>query len=76
MAFWDVLARAAEQPVVQLMGGVPSAIPAYDSYGIIDPTADENDILRSYKPDSERSRSSSAMATSVRTNRPCERSGK
>ena len=47
MAFWDVTARAAEQPVVQLMGGVPFAIPAYDSYGIIDPNADENDILRS-----------------------------
>jgi mandelate racemase len=47
MAFWDALARAAEQPVVQLMGGVPSAIPAYDSYGIVDPAADENEILRS-----------------------------
>ena len=37
MAFWDVTARAAEQPVVQLMGGVPCAISAYDSYGIVVP---------------------------------------
>jgi mandelate racemase len=47
MAFWDVMARAAQQPVVQLLGGVPSAIPTYDSYGIVDPAADENDILQS-----------------------------
>jgi mandelate racemase len=47
MAFWDATARAADQPVVQLLGGVPSPIPAYDSYGIVDPVADEGDILRS-----------------------------
>src|SRR6266478_6184722 len=47
MAFWDALGRALEQPVVRLLGGSPSALPAYDSYGIVDPVADEPAIRRS-----------------------------
>jgi len=40
MALWDALGRAAEQPVVRLLGGEPRPLPAYDSYGIIDPAKD------------------------------------
>jgi len=40
MALWDVLGRACGQPVVRLLGGEPSPIPAYDSYGVVDPKAD------------------------------------
>src|SRR5258706_15767226 len=38
---WDALGRALDQPVVRLLGGVPAGLPAYDSYGIVDPKADE-----------------------------------
>jgi mandelate racemase len=41
MACWDALGRALDQPVVRLLGGVPKELPAYDSYGIVDPKADE-----------------------------------
>jgi mandelate racemase len=47
MAFWDAIARALDQPVVCLLGGTPIPLAAYDSYGIIDPKADEKAILRS-----------------------------
>jgi mandelate racemase len=47
MAFWDATARAVNQPVVGLLGGAPVRLPAYDSYGIIDPKADEKAILSS-----------------------------
>ncbi len=47
MAFWDAIARALDQPVVCLLGGTPVSLPAYDSYGIIDPKVDEKAILRS-----------------------------
>lgn len=47
MAFWDVLARAADQPLVTLLGGSPRPIRAYDSYGAVDPVADEKDLKRS-----------------------------
>jgi len=47
MAFWDATARTLNQPVVGLLGGAPMRLPAYDSYGIIDPKADEKAILRS-----------------------------
>jgi len=45
MAIWDALARAAELPLVSLLGGTPSALPAYDSYGMVDPAADAK-VLR------------------------------
>jgi mandelate racemase len=47
MAFWDALGRALDQPVVRLLGGAAVALPAYDSYGIVDPAADEAVIRRS-----------------------------
>jgi mandelate racemase len=47
MAFWDVLGQAAGQPLAQLLGGSPRPIRAYDSYGAVDPKADEKDLRRS-----------------------------
>jgi mandelate racemase len=47
MALWDALGHAAEAPVAQLLGGTPRPIPAYDSFGIIDPAADGDAIARS-----------------------------
>jgi mandelate racemase len=47
MAFWDVLGQAAGQPLAKLLGGSPRPIRAYDSYGAIDPVADEKDLRRS-----------------------------
>ena len=45
MAFWDALGQAAGQPVATLLGGAPRPIRAYDSYGVVDPVADEK-VLR------------------------------
>jgi len=47
MALWDATARALDQPIVGLLGGTPARLAAYDSYGIVDPKADEKAILRS-----------------------------
>jgi mandelate racemase len=47
MAFWDILGKAAEQPVVQLLGGEPRPIRAYDSYGFVDAKSDSGNIQRS-----------------------------
>ena len=47
MALWDATARTLNQPVVGLLGGAPMPLPAYDSYGMIDPKADEKAILHS-----------------------------
>jgi mandelate racemase len=47
MAFWDALGQATGQPLAQLLGGSPRPIRAYDSYGVVDPIADENDLKRS-----------------------------
>jgi mandelate racemase len=47
MAFWDALGQAAGQPLATLLGGSPRAIRAYDSYGAVDPVADEKDLRRS-----------------------------
>src|ERR1700740_3085250 len=33
MAFWDILGKAANKPVVELLGGSPKPIRCYDSYG-------------------------------------------
>lgn len=41
MAVWDALGRAAGQPVARLLGAEPRGLRAYDSYGAIDPKADE-----------------------------------
>jgi mandelate racemase len=47
MALWDALGRALDQPVVALLGGRPAAVPAYDSFGTIDPAADEAALRQS-----------------------------
>ena len=64
MAFWDAIARTLDQPMATLLGGAPIALAAYDSYGMIDPKADEKVILSSVEAASGRSRSSSAKAIS------------
>src|ERR1700716_488274 len=46
MAFWDALGQMAGQPLAQLLGGSPRPIRAYDSYGVVDPIADEKDLKR------------------------------
>jgi len=47
MVLWDALAKAAGWPLVRLLGGTAAPLKAYDSYGIIDPRADEADIRAS-----------------------------
>ena len=47
MAFWDALGQLAGQPLARLLGGSPRPIRAYDSYGVVDPVADERDLRRS-----------------------------
>jgi mandelate racemase len=47
MAFWDALGQVAGQPLAQLLSGSPRPIRAYDSYGVVDPIADEKDLKRS-----------------------------
>jgi mandelate racemase len=47
MAFWDALGQIAAKPLVELLGGSPRPIRAYDSYGAVDPVADERDLRRS-----------------------------
>jgi mandelate racemase len=47
IALWDALARSLDQPVVRLLGGAPAPLAAYDSYGLIDPKADEKALVRS-----------------------------
>jgi mandelate racemase len=47
MAFWDALGQAAGKPLAALLGGSPRPIRAYDSYGAVDPLADEKDLRRS-----------------------------
>ena len=47
MALWDALGCAADLPVVSLLGGEVRPLPAYDSYGIIDPAKDAGLLERS-----------------------------
>src|SRR6201996_7621807 len=47
MAFWDILGKAANKPVVELLGGSPKPIKAYDSYGAVEADADEKALRRS-----------------------------
>lgn len=49
MALWDGLGQAAGLPVVSLLGGAPRALPAYDSYGVVDPREDRQDLENSLK---------------------------
>src|SRR5258705_7021618 len=47
MAFWDALGQAAGKGVVEMLGGSARPMRAYDSYGVVDPVADERDLRRS-----------------------------
>ena len=47
MALWDMRGRALQRPVVELLGGEAAPVPAYDSYGIVDPVADAPALERS-----------------------------
>jgi len=47
MASHDALGQVAGQPLAQLLGGSPRPMRAYDSYGVVDPVADEKDLKRS-----------------------------
>jgi mandelate racemase len=40
MALWDALGRHQGRPVVELLGGTPRPLPAYDSFGLVDPVKD------------------------------------
>jgi mandelate racemase len=47
MAYWDALGQVAGKPLAELLGGSPRPIKAYDSYGVVDPVADERVLRRS-----------------------------
>jgi mandelate racemase len=47
MAMWDALARSFDQPLATLLGGSVAPLPAYDSFGMIDPKRDEASIRAS-----------------------------
>jgi mandelate racemase len=47
MALWDALGRVRGVPVVTLLGGEAAGIPAYDSFGILDPAADRRALEQS-----------------------------
>jgi mandelate racemase len=47
MAFWDALGKAADQPVVRLLGGEAQPVRAYDSWGLVDPVRDASALERS-----------------------------
>jgi mandelate racemase len=47
MAYWDALGQCANKSVAELLGGSPKAIPAYDSYGAVDPVKDEKELRSS-----------------------------
>lgn len=38
MALWDAFARAADKPLWQVLGGVPKAVPIYESMGMMAPS--------------------------------------
>jgi mandelate racemase len=44
MALWDALGQAAGAPVCRLLGADPRPLPAYDSYGLVDPVKDRGQL--------------------------------
>ncbi len=42
MALWDAQGQAAGLPVARLLGGTIKPVPAYDSYGMVDPVRDRH----------------------------------
>jgi mandelate racemase len=49
MALWDALGQAAGMPVATLLGAEPRPMPAYDSYGIVDPDKDRDRLEATLK---------------------------
>jgi mandelate racemase len=47
MALWDALARSLEKPLAAVLGGSMAPLPAYDSFGMIDPKKDADAIRAS-----------------------------
>lgn len=47
MALWDILARSLDRPLARLLGGSVTPLPAYDSFGMVDPRKDETAIFAS-----------------------------
>ncbi len=47
MALWDLQGRAQRRSVAELLGGQAKPVPAYDSFGIVDPAADRAALERS-----------------------------
>ncbi|MBR0752524.1 mandelate racemase [Bradyrhizobium jicamae] len=47
MAYWDIIGQQAGRPLAELLGGTVKPIKAYDSYGVVDPIADERALRRS-----------------------------
>ncbi|MCP5371400.1 MAG: mandelate racemase [Hyphomicrobiales bacterium] len=47
MALWDAVGRAAGRSVAALLGGACRPLPAYDSYGSVDPAKDRKALQRS-----------------------------
>lgn len=47
MALWDALSKRLGVSLAELLGGRRSPVPAYDSYGIIDPVTDRSDLEES-----------------------------
>jgi mandelate racemase len=70
MALWDALARAMDVPLAALLGGEVRPLPAYDSFGTLDPRTGEPACPCWRHPSSaasRRSRSSLAQETSKAT---------
>jgi mandelate racemase len=49
MALWDALGRHDGRPVVELLGGTARPLPAYDSFGVVDPVKDRELLEASVK---------------------------
>jgi mandelate racemase len=49
MALWDALGRHHGRPVVELLGGAARPLPAYDSFGLVDPATDRASLEASVK---------------------------
>lgn len=47
MAQWDAMARAIDTPLACLLGGEPRALPAYDSFGMVEQPEDVSALERS-----------------------------
>jgi len=48
MALWDALGKSAGRSVASLLGGRCRPLPAYDSYGIVDPVEDRDALEHSF----------------------------